>query len=139
MCLEEIIVNKYPLISKADVELECYLVEPYHYIVFWEEFISKNELKDVLKKVILEFSNGHFPHAFAFVIVGKTNDTHNNDELLYYYQNGATVAFYLVDENRQIAYFNNRKRSEIQWSCKKMIAKINSIVSPNLTNNEVNK
>ena len=47
MCLEEIIVNKYPLISKADVELECYLVEPYHYIVFWEEFISKNELKDV--------------------------------------------------------------------------------------------
>ena len=132
MNIKEIIIKNYPLISKADSVLDCYYVGSCKYIIFWDDLITKDELRLVLKNVVHILCNGHFPSVFVFVIIGKTNDTFNNDELLFFYPNSSTVAFYLVDDSRNVVYFNNHKDNTVQQGWRKEIVRINEIISSKL-------
>ncbi len=132
MNIKEIIIKNYPLVAKVDIDIECYMVSSYEYIVFWNDLIHLSELKNILKFVYSSIYSIHRYGAFAFTVIGKTNDAFNNDELISFYASGSASAFYIYDEINNITYFKRGKIPSTTRGCKKMILSIDKIVSKEL-------
>lgn len=48
MNIQEKLIQNYPLVNKADSTLNCYLLDKRRYLVFWNELLKKDSIKEVL-------------------------------------------------------------------------------------------
>ena len=60
MNIQEKLIQNYPLVNKVDFELNCYLLDKKKYLIFWNELIKKDSIKEVLSYLEEKTKNSNF-------------------------------------------------------------------------------
>lgn len=128
MNIKEKIIKEYPLKNKINCELNCYRLAKKRYLVFWEEIINKNSIEQTVIYLQEKTLDSNFTKWKTLIVVGRTNDEFNKDELVYFNNVGTFVVFYLIDQNRNKLYINDSWIFALGCNYKKYVKKINSIV-----------
>lgn len=134
--IKDEIIEKYPLISKADCSFDCYLVEKSNYVIFWDEVITKRNKLKVLNTIYDELRTSHFPKMKFFVIVAPTEDEFKKENLIYtnaetfnrIRESGASAAFYLIDCLKKNIYMSDDADKLVGNYIKNIVRRINYIV-----------
>lgn len=72
MNIQEKLIQNYPLVNKADSTLNCYLLDKRRYLVFWNELLKKDSIKEVLNCLEEKTKNANFTEYKTLIVVGKT-------------------------------------------------------------------
>lgn len=73
MNIQEKLIQSYPLVSKVDSELNCYLSDKRRYLVFWDELIKKDSIEEVLNYLQEKTKYTNFAEYKTLIVVGKKN------------------------------------------------------------------
>lgn len=74
MNIQEKLIQNYPLVNKVDFELNCYLLDKKKYLIFWNELIKKDSIKEVLSYLEEKTKNSNFTEYKTIIVIGKTKE-----------------------------------------------------------------
>lgn len=129
MDIQEKIVQCYPLVNKVDFELNCYLLDKKRYLIFWNELISKESIKEILNYLEEKTENSNFSEYKTLIVVSKTKEKFKKADLLYFNNVNTIVVFYLINEETNEVYMNDSWISFLGLNYKKYVRKINKILN----------
>lgn len=128
MNIQEIIIKEYPLTTKIECELNCYLLDPKRYLVFWDDIIEKDNINNILNLIEKKTNNNQFSEWKTIVVIGNTSDDFEKSDLLYFNNVNTFVVFYLVNEKENKVFMNDSWIFTLGLNYKKSVRKINEIV-----------
>lgn len=128
MNIQEKLIQNYPLVNKVDFELNCYLLDKKKYLIFWNELIKKDSIKEVLSYLEEKTKNSNFTEYKTIIVIGKTKEKFKKVELLYFNNINTFVVFYLINEETNEVYMNDSWIFPIGLNYKKYVRKINEIL-----------
>ena len=129
MNIQEKLIKKYPLVNKVDSELNCYLLKKRRYLVFWDELIKIDSIKEVLNYLEEKTKSTNFTEYKTLIVVGKTKEEFKKVDLLYFNNVNTFVVFYLINEETNEAYMNDSWIASLGLNYKKYVRKINEILN----------
>ena len=129
MNIQEKIIQNYPLVNKIDFELNCYLLDKRRYLIFWNELIKKDSIKEVLNYLEEKTKNPNFTESKTLIVVGKTKEKFKKVDLVYFNSVNTLVVFYLINEETNEIYMDDSWISFIGLNYKKYVRKINEILN----------
>lgn len=129
MDIQEKIVQCYPLVNKVDFELNCYLLDKKRYLIFWDELIKKESIKEILNYLEEKTKNSNFSEYKTLIVVSKTKEKFKKVDLLYFNNVNTVVVFYLINEETNEVYMNDSWISFLGLNYKKYVRKINKILN----------
>ncbi len=129
MNIQEKLIQDYPLVNKVDTELNCYLLAKRRYLVFWDELIKKDSIKEVLSYLEEKTKNANFTEYKTLIVVSKTKEEFKKSDLLYFNSVNTVVVFYLINEETNEVYMDDSWISFIGLNYKKYVRKINKILN----------
>lgn len=132
--IQKVIVDKYPLTNKMDGSLPCYCIAKRRYIVFWNDVVNKDSVDSILNTLEQETNNLNFSEWKTLIVIGKTNDTFNKTDLVYFNNVNTFVVFYLINEKNDKVFMDDSWIFVLGNNYRKYVRAIHSIV--NETKNE---
>ena len=128
MNIYEKIINEYPLTKKIETSVDSYKIENKKYVILWHEKINKENINDILKLVKNQVDTGLFGEWKTIIIIAHTSDCFYSSELFYFDNINTFVVFYLINEQTNSIFMNDRWIFTLGLNYKKNIRKINEIV-----------
>lgn len=128
MNIQEKLIQNYPLVNKVDFELNCYLLDKKKYLIFWNELIKKDSIKEVLSYLEEKTKNSNFTEYKTIIVIGKTKEKFKKNDLLYFNGVNTFVVFYLINEETNEVYMDDSWIFPIGLNYKKYVRKINEIL-----------
>lgn len=129
MNIQDRIIKNYPLTSKVNCALNCYLLDNKRYLVFWDETITKQSITKILESLDNNTKGSDFSQWKTLIVVGKTSESFKKEELFYFDNVSTFVVFYLVNEHTKEAYKNESWIFTLGLNYKKYIKKIDRILT----------
>lgn len=129
MNIQEELIQNYPLVTKVDSELNCYLLEKKRYLVFWNELVKGETIEEVLNYLEEKTKDTNFTEYKTLIVVGKTKEKFKKADLLYFNNVNTIVVFYLINEETNEVYMNDSWISSLGLNYKKYVRKINEILN----------
>lgn len=129
MNVQEKIVKEYPLTNKVDCKLPCYCLDKKRYLIFWQDLVSKESVEQILGILEKETGNSNFTEWKTLIVVGKTEDEFDKDELFYFNSVSTFAVFYLINEKENKVFMNDSWIFALGLNYKKYVRKINEIVT----------
>lgn len=123
------IIKNYPLTSKVNCALNCYLLDNKRYLVFWDETITKQSITKILESLGNNTKGSDFSQWKTLIVVGKTSESFKKEELVYFDNVSTFVVFYLVNEHTNEVYKNESWIFTLGLNYKKYIKKIDRILT----------
>ena len=130
--IQEEIKNHYPLTNKMDCDFNCYCLAKRRYLVFWDAFIEKGSMEQILKELQEKTNNANFKTWKTFIVVGKTTEEFQKAELLYFNNVNMFVVFYLVNDKENKIYMDNSWIFPLGCNYKKYVNRIHEIITNSL-------
>lgn len=127
MCIFEKIINEYPLTLDVMVSNDIYRIEKKKYLILIKENIEKDNLYDVLNSVrrsVDELSS----EWRTIIVVAYTTDFFRCTELFYFDGSNTIVVFYLINQQSNKIFMNDRWIFPLGLSHRKIVKKLNAIV-----------
>jgi len=128
MNIEEKLVKEYPLNTRMDCELNCYLLAKRRYLIFWNELIGEEKIESILKAIEQKTNNSYFSDWKTFIIVGKTKEEFHKSDLIYFNSVSTFVVFYLINEEKNKVFMNDSWIYVLGNNYKKYVRKIHKII-----------
>lgn len=129
MNIKEKLIQNYPLINKVKSELDCYVLNKRRYLIFLDDLIEKNSIKNTLNYLEEKTKSVEFTKFKTLIVVSKTKEKFTKKELLYFNNIDTFVVFYLINENSNKIYMNSSWIFALGLNYKKYIRKINKILN----------
>ncbi len=129
MNIQEKIIKEYPLICKIESELSCYLLANKRYLIFWEGLIEKESIEQILNQLQEKTNNSYFSKWKTLIILGKTNDVFQKEDLFYFNNVDTFVVFYLFNEKTNKIFMNDSWIFTLGCNYKKYVRKIDKIIN----------
>ena len=129
MNIQDRIIKNYPLTSKVNCALNCYLLDNKRYLVFWDETITKQSITKILESLGNNTKGSDFSQWKTLIVVGKTSESFKKEELVYFDNVSTFVVFYLVNEHTNEVYKNESWIFTLGLTYKKYIKKIDRILT----------
>ncbi len=129
MNIQEKIIKEFPLTCKIESELSCYLLANKRYLIFWEELIEKESIEQILNQLQEKTNNSNFSKWKTLIILGKTNDVFQKEDLFYFNNVDTFVVFYLVNEKMNKIFMNDSWIFTLGCNYKKYVRKIDKIIN----------
>lgn len=126
MIIKDKLIKEYPLTKKIEFPFECYEVVKRRYVVFYDKEINRNNMESILDVI-----NGNAKNSFSekktLIVIGHTDEQFNKKDLLFFNGNDTFIVFYLINENNEI-FFNDQRAFwfGVDWS--KIIKSFNEIL-----------
>lgn len=126
MIIKDILIKEYPLTKKIELPFECYEVIKRRYVVFYDEKINRDNIESLLD-IFNENAKNILSEKKTLIVVGYTNEQFNKKDLLYFNGVDTFVVFYLINDDKEI-FFNNQRVFWFGLDWKKIIMKFNAIL-----------
>lgn len=124
------IITGLNLTEKIDFSLDCYLVDKRRYIIFYPDTISKNSIEKILSEVIdVHCHPPVFSEWKTIIVIGKTLESFDKKDLLFFNGVNTFVCFYLINEITETRYMNTQWIFTLGLNYRKYIKKIDKILS----------
>lgn len=128
MNIQEKIIEEYPLTCKIESELNCYLLANRRYLIFWKERIEKDSIVQILNQLQEKTNNPNFSKWKTLIVLGKTDDVFQKEDLFYFNNVDTFVVFYLVNEKINKIFMNDSWIFVLGCNYRKYIRKIDKII-----------
>ncbi len=129
MSIKDFVIKNYPLTEKENCELECYNLAKRRYLIFWEDLIKKSDIYSILESVEQKTQNFDLSGYKTLVVFGKTNESFKTNELFYFNGVNVFVVFYLINEQTNEKYMNDKWIYVFGCNYKKYVRRIDEIVT----------
>lgn len=128
MNIQEKIIEEYPLSCKIESKLNCYLLANKRYLIFWEKRIEKDSIEQILNQLQEKTNNPNFSKWKTLIVLGKTDDVFQQEDLFYFNNVDTYVVFYLVNEKINKIFMNDSWIFVLGCNYKKYVRKIDKII-----------
>lgn len=129
MNIKDKIIQEYPLTKKIACSLECFEIAKRKYLFFWDEIITKENITEILKCLEKTSNSSMFTAFKTLIVVGKTKEKFNKNELVYFNSVNTYVVFYLINDEASKIYMDDSLVFPLRYSYRKYIKRINKILN----------
>ncbi len=136
--IEKKVLQGLNLPKANQITQHCYLIKKDRYVFFCQEPITKENIFYELSNLEKIFKTSFFPEWKTFIIVAKTEDTFQKNDLFFFDGISTFVVFLLINEQRAEIYLNDKWIFPLGLNFKKFVRNIKSILQESDINGAVN-
>ena len=138
--IKEKVIREFPLSKQIESGKVFYQLDKHRYLLFWDDEIEKKHINGILDYILEKTSNTQFHKLRTVIIVGKTVDTFEKEDLVHCYMNHTLspkdttlfVNFYLLNEKAEQIYMEDSWIYPVGLGYKKIVRRIDSIIKSHI-------